>query len=144
MDYFLLAVFVLTFLFSLRAAFWPGADDPSWEMHWRALDHLDQAWIAAASYEKGSRSKLEERGELGLSKGYNRREDRRRSFIELAVLPLLIGLTVLVVAGVLPDSLLGLPLALYGTLQATVYYLRKRRISSRYRTAQELETASML
>ncbi len=144
MDYFLLAVFVLTFLFSLRTAFWPGADDSSWEMQWRVLDRLDQAWIAAASYEKGSRSKLEARGELDLSEGYNRRESRRRSYLELALLPLLIGLTLLVVTGVLPDSTVGIPFALYGLLQSAVYYLRKHRINSKYRTAQELETASIL
>jgi hypothetical protein len=36
-DYFSLAIFVITFLLSLRLAFWPGADDFSWEMDWRGL-----------------------------------------------------------------------------------------------------------
>ena len=55
-----------------------------------------------------------------------------------------LGVLLFVLVGVLPDSILGLPLALYGILQAAVFYLRKHRINAKYRAAQELESASIL
>jgi hypothetical protein len=140
-GYFSLAIFVITFLFSLRLAFWPGADDFSWEMDWRGLDKLDQAWIAAAVYTKGVTSKLEERGEMDLFKGYNRRERRRHAYVELAILPVLIGLTILVPTGVLPHAALGWPLVAYGIFEGGAHYVREYRAKSAYRAAQELSPA---
>ena len=106
-------------------------------MNWRGLDELDQAWIAAAGSTKDSRAKLAERGELELHKGYLRRQRRRDSYFVLAIMPLLIGLMVLILAGALPDSYLSLPLFLIGLTPGLVLRVRDHRAKTRYRSAQE-------
>jgi hypothetical protein len=135
-DYYFLVLFSLFFLIAFRGAFGRGADGPSWETNWRGLDHVDRVWIAAATHTKGSRTKLEEQGEVDLAKGYSRRQRRRDSYFVLAIMPPLIGLTVLILTGVLSDSALSWPLVAIGVIPWLTSNLRERRAKARYRAVQ--------
>lgn len=139
----LLCLLLFAFVQNAFFAFRPGVDDPMWEMRWRGLDGLDRAWITAAVLSRSSetRAALVERGEEELAKGCSRRERRRRAYIELATLPLLIFLVTLVLTGVLGSSNVGLVLGSYAMLQGLLYYLRERRIKKAYRVAQDAELA---
>jgi hypothetical protein len=133
----LLGALVLAFVTQIFAAFGRGADDTNWELRYRSLDDLDQAWIAAASRTSTSRPALEERGELDLAKGFSRHERRRRAFVEVAALPMLIAVGVFALAGILPSSLLGLALIGDFAVRGGVEFWRDRQIKTGYRQVQE-------
>jgi hypothetical protein len=125
-------VFVIYAVFAL----WKGADDRDWELRWESLDDLDRAWLAAASRSSANRATLEERGELELSKGFGRREARRRAYILLAILSPFIVVAVLMLTGPLSDRFGPLVLGTFALVQSLVAYFRDRQIKDRYREAQ--------
>jgi len=136
-------VLVFALLAGTHTAFRRGPDDANWELRWRSLDDLDRAWIAAAvvSCSKETRAALAERGQDQLAKGYSRRLWRRRAYVELGTLPLLIALLVLVLTGTFPHSIFTFIFSLWAFLHAAVYYVRDWRIKRKYRAAQDAELA---
>ena len=137
MDIFLLVVLGFVFVIYAVLALWQGADDRDWELRWASLDGLDRAWLAAAGRSSANRASLEERGELGLAKGFGRREARRRAYIAMAILPPFIIIAVLMVAGPLSDRFAGLAFGAFALIQSLVAYFRDRQIKDRYREAQD-------
>lgn len=136
-DLALLGVLVFAFVMQIFAAFGRGADEANWELRYRGLDDLDQAWIAAASRTSTARPALEERGELVLAKGFSRRERRRRAYVEVAALPIFIAVGVFALAGILPSSLLGLAFIGDFAVRGGVELWRNRQIKTRYRQVQD-------
>ncbi|HEY2478806.1 MAG TPA: hypothetical protein VGI17_08735 [Solirubrobacterales bacterium] len=118
-------------------AFWRGADDQKWETRWEGLDDLDRAWLAAASRSSANRDTLVERGEFELAKGFGRREQRRRAYIMLAMLPLLLVPAVLILTGLVSDSLATAFLWSFLFLQNIVATLRSRKIKNRYQEVRD-------
>jgi hypothetical protein len=135
-EVFLLCALGFVFVFYAGAALWKGADDRGWELRWAGLDDLDRAWLAAASRSSANRATLEERGELDLSKGFGRREARRRAYIVMAILPPFIIAAVLMLTGPLSDRFAPLVFGTFALLQSLVAYFRERQIKDRYRETQ--------
>jgi Flp pilus assembly protein TadB len=135
-DLFLVVALALAFLTNLVQAFWRGSDDSSWELRYRSLDDLDQAWIAAASRTSTSRPALEERGEVQLAKGFRRREVRRRARVGLWAAPLFVAATVLFVSGLVPLAIFSTVLGAYGIVAGLLDLRRGRQIKARYREIQ--------
>jgi Flp pilus assembly protein TadB len=136
-DLFLVVALALALLTNLVQAFWTGSDDPSWELRYRSLDDLDQAWIAAASRTSTSRSALEERGELELAKGFRRREVRRWARVGLWAAPVFVTATVLFVTGLIPLAIFSTVLGAYGIVAGVLDLRRGRQIKARYREIQD-------
>jgi hypothetical protein len=130
------------FLVDGLSAFRSGADDSMWELRWRSLDDRDQARIAAAGRTKGSRAELEERGEVDLAEGFNRRERRRRSFVQLPALLVVLALLAFTLVGVLPESDLDQVIALAAVLVPVATWLRDRQIKRAYRALPEPKSAA--
>jgi hypothetical protein len=141
-DYVLLGVLVFAFLTQAYLAARKGVDDADWEMRYRALDQLDQAWIAAASRTSTAQTAIEERGDVELAKGFRRRERRRLAYVELATLPIFIALAFLVVAGALPSSMLALVLTGEFAVRGGLEFLRGRQIKAQYRQVQDSHLAT--
>src|ERR1700760_2080980 len=136
-DVILIVALAFALLTNLVQAFWRGPDDSSWELRYRSLDALDQAWIAAASRTSTSRPGLEERGEVELAKGFRRREVRRRARIGLWAAPLFVTVTVLYVAGLVPLVVFSTVLGGYGIVAGLLDLRRGRQIKARYRETQD-------
>ena len=140
-DVFLIVALALALLTNVVQAFWKGADDSSWELRYRSLDGLDQAWIAAASRTSTSRPALEERGEVELARGFRRREVRRRARIGLWAAPLFVSVTVLYVAGLVPLVVFSTVAGAYGIIAGFLDLRRGRQIKARYREIQDRHLA---
>jgi Flp pilus assembly protein TadB len=136
-DVFLIIALALALLTNLVQAFWGGSDDSSWELRYRSLDDLDQAWIAAASRTSTARPALEERDEVELAKGFRRREVRRRARAGLWAAPLLIAVTVLYLTGLVPLAVFSAVLGAYGIVAGLLDLRRGRQIKARYREVQD-------
>jgi hypothetical protein len=135
-NLFLVVALALALLTNLVQAFWRGSDDSNWELRYRGLDDLDQAWIAAASRTGTSRPALEERGEVELAKGFRRREVRRRARVGLWAAPLFVAATVLFVTGLVPLAVFSTVLGTYGIVAGLLELRRGRQVKARYREIQ--------
>lgn len=131
----------LVFLIEGFSALSSGADDSMWELRWRSLDDRDQARIAAAGRTKGSRAELEERDELELAEGFNRRERRRRAYLQLPLLLGIVALFIFTLLGVLPGSDLDQVFAYAAMLVPVTAWLRDWQIKRAHRPAPDPSSA---
>ncbi len=138
MDIWLL-IPVAALLIDGLSAFSSGADDSMWELRWRSLDAGDRARIASAGRNKEARAALKERGELDLAQGFKRRESRRRSYVQLPALLVILALTALILLGVLPQSDLNWVLSFLAMLIPVVTWLRDQQIKRAHRKALDPE-----
>jgi len=146
-DVVMLCILLATLFSEVATAFSRGADGLNWELRWQALDDRERAWIAIASISTSSetRAALEERGETELAEGCRRRERRRRAYVGLATLPLLVTVAALAVSGLLPHSTGTFAIVIFGTLPWLGTSLRDRQIKNAYRRLQaERPTASVI
>jgi hypothetical protein len=129
MTVILLAVTLLGFIFAAAAAFRSGADNLGWELRWQGLDAGDLARISTAARSRDWRSSLTDPEELELAAGLRRRDRRRRAYVELAVLPVLLVATVLALIGLVDVAAVGLVFGLSAVFTDLWDYLRTRRMS---------------
>jgi hypothetical protein len=140
-DVLLICVTVLVSLAAVKTALWPGADDPSWELRWRALEPGYRDWLAAMTTSRAWLATLTDPEEIELAKGVSRREGRRRAYVNLAITALLIVAVALALAGLLPFSTWGLILACYTLLLAAGNHLRDRAIRRKVRAGSDEDVA---
>lgn len=134
----LIILYFAALLFVLDGAFRRGADDASWEVHWRILDAAGRARVATAAHSRGSGAELRP-DELNLADGYRRRRRRRRSYIDLAMSPLVIIATALALAGVVGIGLVGVILGASAVVTGFCDHRRERQMDGRLRAAVEAE-----
>jgi hypothetical protein len=123
-------------------AFWGARDDPTWEARWEALDPAERSWLAAMATSRKWIATLTDPEEIRLAKGCRRRESRRRLNYDLVVMPILLVLAGLVIAGVLaPQPILFS--ALYGAalLRLLWIYRRDRQIKGTLEEQRRLAAA---
>jgi hypothetical protein len=107
------------------SAFRRGADDTSWEWRWRSLDPEERSRIvtAATATTKAERATLASPEEVELGAGYRRRRERRRAYIELPVLSLLLIVAALSLTGLLGGHVFGFLVAFSAIFSSLVYYV---------------------
>ncbi|HJZ37070.1 MAG TPA: hypothetical protein VJ204_12450 [Solirubrobacterales bacterium] len=127
MNFYLTLAVVLLSAFTTFSALRRGDDTAGWEWRWRSLDPEERRRIAAAatSTSKAERATLVDPEEVELSAGYRRRQERRRAYIEMPVLCLLLALAALTLSGFLPSHYLGLAVTLTAMSNSLVYFAGK-------------------
>jgi len=137
----LICVTVLASVAALRTALWRGADNPTWELRWRALDPGYRDWLAAMTTSPAWLKTLTDPEEIELAKGFGRRERRRRAYFDLAVTALLIVSVAFALAGLLPSSTWGLILGCYTLLLTAGSHIRDQRIKRKVRIGSDAAVA---
>ena len=87
-----------------------GAESPNWELRWRSLEPVDRVRLATAAR---SGTELEDPEEAELAAGFNRRRQRRSSFVEGTFSFIVVAATALSLAG-LDRGITGWGLAIAG------------------------------
>ena len=126
MDIFLLIVTVPVLVSTLSTAFRDGADSSTWELRWRSLEPADRVRIANAAR---SGTELDDPEEAELAAGFNRRRQRRSSFVEGTFAFIVVAATALSVAG-LGRGFTGLALAIAGIGAGLWAYFGEERLNA--------------
>ena len=134
-DLFFFVAALVALLGASSEAYRRGADDPSWELRWRALDPGYRDWLAAMTTSRTWLSTLDDPEEIELANGFARRERRRRSYFDVSALALIWLCAALILAGVLPTSACTLGFSVYGVVRLFAEFVRnqqpKRRLKQR-------------
>jgi Flp pilus assembly protein TadB len=124
-------------------AFWGASDDPTWETRWRSLDPAERTWLAAMATSRKWLATLTDPEEIKLAKGQRRHESRRRLYFDLAFLPLLLAVTVLVLAGALSAaSILMIVFPGYVLVRSFWVYRREQQIKGALEDQRKLAAAT--
>jgi hypothetical protein len=129
MGVLLLIMILLGFVFAIDAAFRSGVDNLGWELRWQGLDADDLARISTAARSRDWRASLTDPEELELAEGLRRRDRRRRAYVELAALPILLVAAVLTLIGLVDVRVIGLVFGLSAVFTGLWDYLRTRKMS---------------
>jgi hypothetical protein len=127
------AVVLVTAATNLSTVLRAGSDTAEWERDWQFLPEADRARLAALTRTVTWREQLSDPAETKLACGFERREDRQRARTHLALLPILIVPTILVLGGILGESNVGRALSLFVVLDFGVNKLRDEQIKRRAR-----------
>lgn len=87
-------------------AYWGARHDPTWETRWRSLDPAESSWLAVMATSRNWMATLTDPEEVRLAKGRRSQESRRRIRVDLAALPVFVGASILVLAGMLNEQIL--------------------------------------
>ncbi len=86
---------------AFSGAFRAGDDGPNWDLRWRGLDPVGRARVEAAVR---SNAKVIDPEEVELAAGLRRHERRRRAYLELTFVPLILVAAALALFGTLPTG----------------------------------------
>lgn len=140
MDIFWTILIVASFFGAFITAFRPGADDASWDLHWRALDVAGRARMVTAANSREARAELPTPEDLALVAGYSRHKRRRRAHVDLAATSVLVVASALALAGLLGSGELGLLASLFLVAASTWEYLSEKQIGRRLRAVVDAES----
>jgi Flp pilus assembly protein TadB len=122
---------------AIDGAFRSGADGPTWDLRWRALEPAERTRISAAIRSRG---KLTDPVDTELAEGFNRYERRRGARLDLASAPLILLPAALTLAGVLRGGDFGLVVSLGVIFSAYVspWLIKRKDRTSRLKTAPDI------
>jgi hypothetical protein len=143
-DVFWVALSLLVVASTLDGAFRRGADNPNWDLRWRALDAAGRARVVTAAQSRASSAEIvapDELDERELVAGYRRRR-RRLSYLGLATSPLIAAASVLALTGVISGSTAGFVLTVVLLFSSAWEYLGKRSTNSKLRAVVDAEATA--
>ncbi|HEX4306026.1 MAG TPA: hypothetical protein VHZ54_08330 [Solirubrobacterales bacterium] len=132
MDIVLTIVWVLALLTTLSRAFRGGVDSPNWELRWQLLEATDRTRISTAAR---SGTKLDDLEEAELAAGFTRRDRRRRAYVELPLLSLVVVLAAMAVVGSIDGGFVAIVTGCATACVALWGYLRGKHMDGTPRAA---------
>jgi hypothetical protein len=141
-DIFWTVLVAFTFVTAFAEAFRPGADGPSWDLHWRSLDAEGRARVVSAANSREDRAKFTDPEDVALLDGYIRFKRRRRSYVDLAGSSFLVVLAAFALAGLVGTSEFGFVATFFLLAAAAWEYLSEKHMNGRLRAVVAAETST--
>jgi hypothetical protein len=136
-DLLLIGVTVFIGIMSVSTALRQGADDPNWELRWRALDPSYRDWLAAMTTDPSWMSTLSDPEEVELAKGFHRRERRGLAYYDMAASVIAALVVALTLSGMTHLSVAGIALGLLAVIRFAVESWHQRQIRQKVKLGFE-------